>query len=376
MSESAISVRKPLIKTIVFVIVTSFVLWLVSMQLGGPGLGRDDSYAADFTDASGLKSNDPVLMSGVDVGKVSGVENLDNGLARVEFTVRDGRRIPASAGAAARYRNLTGDRYLELTPGPEADAGSGDARMLPAEATISTSRTRPALDLDALLGGFNPLFEGLDAGQVNELSSNLVSVLQGQGGNIESILQRIASFTSSMADRDAVIGRVVGNLNSVLGNLDRNREQLGTTVDGLQRLVSGLSGDRGRLGRSFDQAGQLVGSVDGLVSRLRGPFQGFVSELGRTAAQTNASKDTLNDVLRTMPGAYLRVGRVASRGPGYNLYICSLRVRLTGPDGKAIYTPWIGPGTNVDRCKPGTAPLETPEQRESNERAGKPVGSR
>lgn len=370
MSDSAISIRKPLIKTVLFTVATSLVLGLVALQLGGPSLQSSEDYGAEFRDASGLKTRDPVMISGVEVGKVSSVENLDNGLAQVNFTLRNGRTVPRNANAVARYRNLTGDRYLELDPADAPD------RALAPDEVIPAAHTRPALDLDALLAGLNPLFEGLEPNQVNDLSANLVQVLQGEGGNIESILHRISSFSSGLADKDAVIGQVVQNLNSVLGSLDGHKSELTSTITGLQQLVSGLSDQRGRLGQSFGRADQLVGSLNGLVTNLRGPFDGFVHELGRTGAQLNAGKGTVNDVLRTLPGAYLRIGRLGSRGAGYNLFLCGVRVRFSGPGAKPIYTPWIGPSPNVQRCKPGIDPLETPEQRVHNEQAGLPVGTR
>ena len=50
----------------------------------------------------------------------------------------------------------------------------------PPPATIPLARTAPALDLDALLGGFRPLFPALNPDQVNALSEQLVAALQGE----------------------------------------------------------------------------------------------------------------------------------------------------------------------------------------------------
>lgn len=364
MSKSAIAVGKPLVKTLIFAVATSLVLVFVSIELGGFTFDDRNPYSAIFADASDLQEGDSVLVSGVEVGSVSGVESHRNTQAKVNIDVRRGLRLDKGTAAAVRYRNLTGDRYLELVPGP---AG---AEPLEPGGTIPVEHTRPALDLDVLLGGLQPLFEGLDPQQVNQLAGEMVSVLQGQGGTLESILDRVASFSSSLAEKDAVIGRVVRNLNSVLANLDTHSVELSETIGGMQKLASGLADDRSRLGKSFDDVNRLVASTNGLLTDLRGPFSGMVKELGRTAKEANSGADTINQVLRMLPGAYLRIGRLGSRGAGYNLYLCSLRLRLTGPDGKAIYTPWIGPADNIERCKPGVAPLETPEEREQNEQTG------
>ena len=73
--------------------------------------------------------------------------------------------------------------------------------------TIPLARTSPALDLDALIGGFRPLFSALDPDQVNALSGQLIAAFQGQGGTIGSFLTQTAALTNTLADRDQLIGR-------------------------------------------------------------------------------------------------------------------------------------------------------------------------
>ncbi|NLP98878.1 mammalian cell entry protein, partial [Mycobacterium tuberculosis] len=73
-----------------------------------------------------------------------------------------------------------------------------------------------ALDLDALLGGFRPLFQTLDPDKVNSIASSIITVFQGQGATINDILDQTAQLTSQIAERDQAIGEVVKNLNIVL----------------------------------------------------------------------------------------------------------------------------------------------------------------
>lgn len=358
MSQSAIAIGRPLVKSLIFAVVMSIVLAFVAIELGGFTFYDKAKYQAIFVNSSDLQDGDPVLIGGVRVGKVIELGLHENTESKVGFEVKKNIELDDEVSAAVRYKNLTGDRYLELVP------GQGRGR-LDEDAVIPVTRTRPALDLDALLGGLQPLFEGLDPTQINQVSTELVSVLQGEGGTLETLLGRVASFSSTLADKDEVIGQVVNNLNTVLGNLDTHSVELSETISNMQKLASGLALDRGALGRSFADVERLVSSTSNLVVDLRDPFQGFVNELGRVSRQANAGAGTINEVLRLLPGAYLRIGRVASRGAAYNMYICSLRVRFTDPAGNAYYTPYIGPSAGVRRCQQGIAPLETPEEREA-----------
>ncbi|HSV38483.1 MAG TPA: MlaD family protein [Nocardioidaceae bacterium] len=362
MTKSAIAIRPQLIKSLIFAMSTSLVLAFVAIELGGITFYDTTSYRAVFSNSSDLQSGDAVVIAGVRVGKVTDLRVHDNTQSEVEFKVKTEIPLDDELSAAVRYRNLTGGRYLELIPG-------NGSSPFPDDGVIPASRTRPALDLDLLLGGLQPLFDGLDPLQINKLSGELVSVLQGQGGTLEGLLTHIASFTNTLADKDEVIGDVITNLNTVLGNLDEHSVELGDTISTMQQVVSGLSLDRGRLGRSFSDVELLVSKVSTLVRTLRDPFMGMIHELGRASRQANAGADTLNEVLRTLPGGYLRIGRLGSRQAGYNLYLCGARLKLPGPNGTFTYTPYIGPAADIERCKPGVAPLETPEEREAKEAA-------
>ena len=77
---------------------------------------------------------------------------------QVEFTVDRSVQLYRSTTAQIRYQDLIGNRYLEIKRG----SGEGADQVLPPGGSIPLARTQPALDLDALIGGFKPLFRALD----------------------------------------------------------------------------------------------------------------------------------------------------------------------------------------------------------------------
>src|SRR5207244_11655863 len=127
------------------------------------------------------------------------------------------RNIVVSRGtrAAVRYLNLVGDRYLELVDGP------GSTKRLPPGGQIPVERTAPALDLDLLLGGLKPVIQGLNARDVNALSSSLIAVFQDQGDTMESLMSKSASFTNTLADNSATVQAVIDNLRTTLATLSK-----------------------------------------------------------------------------------------------------------------------------------------------------------
>ncbi|GAA2862113.1 MCE family protein [Pseudonocardia halophobica] len=339
-------VRSELIKVIAFLVVGVFFGGLLWVTLGRSTVGvAHTSYSAEFADVSGLSDGDLVKVAGVDVGQVTGVELGDGDRVKVDFDVRDDQPVTASTKVLARYENLIGDRYLELAPGP------GDGSRQDPDATIPDTRTVPALDLDVLLNGFKPLFQGLQPDQVNSLATDLIGTLQGQSGTVDSLLRHTASLTSTLADRDEVIGRTVQNLNTVLGAVDTRDSQLSTTLDQLQKVVSGLAADRQTIGESITRVNGFAGDLASLLGQVRPPLQGSIAELGRVATNLDDNTDRLNAVLAQIPRAYESLDRVGSYGTFFNFYLCSVQVKVTGPDGQPISSPVFGSNQNTPRCR-------------------------
>src|SRR5205807_7105151 len=125
-----------------------------------------------------------------------------------------------------KYRNLVGQRYIALDAAP----GSPGA-MLPADGVIPLDRTKPALDLTALFNGFKPLFQALSPDDVNKLSYEIIQVLQGEGGTMDSLLAHTASLTTAIASKDKVIGQVIDNLTAVLGTISQRGPELPNLID-------------------------------------------------------------------------------------------------------------------------------------------------
>ena len=326
-------VRGTTVKLSIFALVMLMIFAALALVFSQYRFGSTDGYHAVFTDASGLKSGDKVRIAGVPVGSVTGVDVGDGLDAEVAFDVDSQFRLLSSTAATVRYENLVGDRYLELLEGP------GGVDELPGGGTIPVEQTTPALDLDLLLGGFKPLLRGLDPKQVNDLSAALLHVLQGQGGTLVSLLGSTGSFTNTLADRDQLIGDVIGNLNTMLGTIDDQGREFETTIDSLQQLISGLAEDRDPIGDAIPRLDAATGDLAGLLQATRPDIQSMIAEAGRTATQLDLGKDNIDTVLTRLPGDYKKLIRVGSYGSFFQFYLCSNTFKISGPDGRTLLVP-------------------------------------
>ena len=314
-----------LIKLIIFAAVTLLATALLAQTLGAfPPDGT--TYRARFSDVTGLLPGDDVRIAGVRVGKVSGITVVDNTVAEVAFTVDRDVPVATSVRAKIRYRNLVGQRYVALTEGP------GDGRPLRPDGLIPLAQTTPALDLTVLFNGFRPLFTALNPDDVNKLAYEIIQVFQGEGGTVTSLLQRTASLTNTLADRDAVIGRVVTNLNSVLGTLAGRDRELDQTITQLQQFVSGLAADRTAIGDALVNLGELTGATSSLLRDVRPPLAADVRALDDLAGTLDRNAAVIDGTLGRLPQRYSSLTRVASYGSWFNYYLCDFdgRVAVAG----------------------------------------------
>jgi phospholipid/cholesterol/gamma-HCH transport system substrate-binding protein len=304
--------------------------------------GATKDYSALFADSSGLRKGDTVRVAGVRVGTVDKVELTPDHRSHVTFDADDAVQLTTGTKVAVRYLNLVGDRYLELLDGP------GSTKLLPRGSQIPMERTTPALDLDLLLGGFKPVVSALDPKDVNALSAALLEILQGQGDTLQSLLSRTSSFSSSLADNDALVGDLIENLRTVLDTLQRNGNQFSTTIDRLDKLVAELAEYKDPIGSAITALNAGTASVTDLLTSARPPLAGTIDELNRLAPLLDDDRDRINAGLERAPDNYKKLARLGAYGSFFNFYLCGMTLKVSTLSGPPITLPWIEQTTG--RC--------------------------
>ncbi|MEV8018254.1 MlaD family protein [Streptomyces sp. NPDC086554] len=323
----------PLVKFLLFALVTVVATALLAATIVNISFTPEHTYRAVFSDVTSLEEGDDIRVAGVRVGEVEGIRIKDRTRAEVTFTVTEDRPLFTSTGAVIRYRSLVGQRYIALTE------GAGGSTPLRPGGRIPLSRTQPALDLNALLAGFKPLFAALSPKDVNQLATEIIKTLQGEGGTVNSLLAHTASLTTTLAGRDKLIGSVITNLNEVLTTLDKRGGRFSSLLKQLQRLVSGLSADRKPIGRSLVNIGQLTEATSGLIGDARPPLKDDIKELGELTGTLNDNEKTVEGVLKRLPNKLNKLTRTASYGSWFNFYLCDFDGRIVLPKTKEVLTP-------------------------------------
>jgi virulence factor Mce-like protein len=318
-----------LAKLTVFIVIAGIAAAMEFGTLTGPHVGATHTYHAIFggnDGVSGLRSGQAVEVSGVPVGKVTGVKLIDAAHANVTFTANGDNQVTSNTWAVVRYANLLGQRYLALT-----QSGATPGTPLPAGSTIPQQRTAPALSLTALFNGFKPLFAALTPQQVNDLSGEIIDVLQGQSASIDDLIAKTADLTSNLADRDATFDQIVDSLSQLLTTVSAHDNDLAAVVTTLNSLTTSLHADGPAIVGSLASVDNLTGSLGDLLGQLEN--HNLPADIVDAASVTKvlaSNTGTLNSLIGGFVQAFGDFARTSQNGNWLNIYACNVTLTTTG----------------------------------------------
>ncbi len=309
------------IKLTIFTVASVLVTGLLAAIMGNFGFGSQTEYKAVFENASMIEKGDDVRVAGLAVGEIREVRIYQRNQALVTFRVKSDVPMTVNSGAEVRFLNLVGDRYMALTQGK-----SGGER-LKAGGTIPMAQTTPSLNLTELFNGFQPLFQALTPVEVNNLSLNLIKVLQGEGGTVQSLLKHTASLTNDLADRDQLVGDVIVNLSTMLKTVDDRHEQLNDLILQLRGWMGQLANDRQAIGASLGNLSGLTEQLATLLTQSRPLLKKDIAQLRRIMVTLNKApnQDVMAKTLKRLPLMLERQTRTGTYGSWYNYYLCDFQ---------------------------------------------------
>jgi phospholipid/cholesterol/gamma-HCH transport system substrate-binding protein len=192
------------------------------------------------------------------------------------------------------------------------------------------------------------VLKGLDADKVNTVSSYVIDLLQGQGGALSNLLANTNSFGSTLGAHDRAIGDVITNLNAVLATVDAKGAQFSDTVDQLQKLITGLAEGRDAIAGAIPPLATTTSDLTDLLQHSRRPLQGTLENLRPLAGEVVDRLPEVNNDIEQLGEDYLRLSALGAYGAYFNIYFCSVSLKINGPAGSDILIPM---GGQVDPSK-------------------------
>jgi virulence factor Mce-like protein len=249
--------------------------------------GGADTYHVELANVLTMESNSPVLMDDVVVGSV-GPMTVKDWHADVEISVKRDVVIPANVVASVGQTSLLGSMHVELNP-PLGQPGVG--RLRPG-ATIPLSRSSTYPSTEQTLSSLSLVVNGGGLGQIGEIIHNFSAALSGRAGAVRDLLNRLDTF---------------------VGTLDQQRDNIVTSIQALNRLAETFAGQRDVLTEALRKVPPALEVLIKERPRLTAALD-HLRVFSNTA--TGLINDTQADLVRNLKNLEPTIRALGDVGPG------------------------------------------------------------
>jgi phospholipid/cholesterol/gamma-HCH transport system substrate-binding protein len=297
---------------------------------------------ADFADVGGIHGGEltPVLLAGVPIGKVTGVQ-VTRGVALVTMSLGSSARgvVRSDATASVEPRSALEDMTIDITPGSSAAPPAASGTLIP------VARTTSSTTLDQVI---SVLDSGTRA-QLEILLSQLSRGLGGQSGRLSAAVDQLSSLlnpttavTSALARRRVLLSELVDSLSRLGTAAQEHDSALAQALRDAARTLSVTSGRESELAASVQTLPSTLASLDHAVTGVRTLARPLVPTLRGLLTPAESLPAALASVRQLVPRASALVRTAgtfaAQAGPGLSA-VTSVLSSL-GPTASAL-TPAI-----------------------------------
>jgi len=280
---------------------------------------------AKYTDSKKLSTSNPVYINGFQVGIIEGIEAGDDNLNTVvvEIKLNDEYNIPNNS-IAEIDASLLGAPSIIINPGSSTKYLVANDTLMTRESTGLlggiAEKLAPVADqlqltlksLDSLLQNFNTMLDPNTKGNLQSVIGNLnkatasiaisavslQSLLNNQSGALSHSLTNLDSFTRNLASNNDKITSMLSNIDKTTENL--SKADIDGAINNLKGAVEKLDGVMVKLNSNDGTLGALINSKD------------MYNNLNNTVRSLNI----LMDDLRTHPKRYVNISVFGKKDKG------------------------------------------------------------
>lgn len=276
------------VKVGVLFIIAALGVYVVWKNLATDPAGAN-SYAlwAKFRDASGLPVGSKVVVAGLPVGEITGLE-IDGRYAKVTFRVRGDVKVWSSAVVYKKSTSLLGDYYLEIDPGTEitqAPDGTPQQHVV-LEDGDQIERVVESTSVDQLLRRIDETLPDVDAvlASVKDLSEDLRRIVNGPvasiAANVDALVQKESQTVSDLlakldrslddinkitTDVRAITDGADDRVDAILDNLEAASAEAKTTVASAREEIE-LTG--GKIREKLDLVDEVIANTESITEKI------------------------------------------------------------------------------------------------------------
>jgi phospholipid/cholesterol/gamma-HCH transport system substrate-binding protein len=267
-------------------------------------------YSAFFTDAGGISPGNAVNVSGITVGKVTGVE-LAGDTAKVNFTVDRHVRVGDQSLVAIKTDTVLGEKSLAVTP-----QGGGEST------TIPLGRTTTPYTLNTALQDLGQNASQLDKPKFEQALGTLTDALREATPQLRGALDGVANLSRTLNKRDEALEQLLGHAKRVSDTLAQRAGQVNQLIVDGNLLFAALDERRQALSNLISGIDDVSHQLSGFVADNRREFKPALDKLNLVMDNLLERREHIGEALKRLPPYATALGEVVGSGPGFqiNLY--------------------------------------------------------
>jgi phospholipid/cholesterol/gamma-HCH transport system substrate-binding protein len=229
---------------------------------GAVGRGSDAAtYHVEVANIGTLESNSPVMINDVIVGSV-GKMRLHGWHVDIDVSLRPDVVVPANAEATVGQTSLLGSMHVALDP-PQGQAPTG--RLRPG-ATIGLNRSSTYPSTERTLSSLAAVVNGGGLGQIGDIIHNFNIALSGRQDAVRDLIARLDTFVGTLyQQRDNIIA-TIDELNRFSATLGGQQEVLTRALTKIPPALDVLITEQPRLTTALEKLGDFSGTVSGVIN--------------------------------------------------------------------------------------------------------------
>jgi phospholipid/cholesterol/gamma-HCH transport system substrate-binding protein len=329
---------------------------------GGADLGNHPfTVTAQFSDVLDLVPQSAVKVNDIAVGKVTAI-TLQGWHAKVTMSVNDSVHLPANARAEVAQTSLLGEKYVSL----EQPLGAASSAPLKNDSLIKLASTNSAPEVEEVLGALSLLLNQGGLEQIQVIAHELNNALSGNESAIRDMIGQLNTFVGTLDRQKSKITTALDSINELAATLNRQKTVLTEALDTYPAALKVLSDERGNLVKLLTSLSHLGTVATGVIDATQTNLVSSLKSLHPALTALTSAGDNFPKALRIL-GTFpfpLGTSRQFVRGDYANLKaIINLNLSDTlcgvlGNTIKALCTtplPILGASSNAKNAKTNSA---------------------
>jgi phospholipid/cholesterol/gamma-HCH transport system substrate-binding protein len=354
--------RNPYLVGIASVLV--IVLLVTGALLVGVKHLLEHGYTVDalFVDSGGIAVNDNVLVAGIKAGRVTkvaavhqaqpcarstpdpdflGAQGAAAGCVRVSLLVHQGIHLGPDTQAQIILETLLGARAVRLT-GPVV-APFLESRPRP-DRVIGINRTEVPFDVFSLFNKATTNIEATDTAKLNQLIDELATVTDGKRQQLTTLLTSVTNIANTLNARDAQVRELLDRAATLSKQLADKDQILVSLIDQSQGILLNLQQRRNDIAAGLTAANGAVAQLDRVIAANKATLDSILSRLHPTLGAIAAHETDINNILAALGPGVNAMAISVSHGPWQDVYIKTIGFDVLGcanalrghPDGSPL----------------------------------------